>query len=88
MLYAGLTNVYPHILDITRLDTYVASETGYINNNPGRAIPDFTGGKQGYLDESAYTFVGGFGDVGIVVLGSTNLRKDLETLHSYAQQIR
>ena len=78
----------PHILDITQLYTYVGSDTGYINNNPGRKFKSFIGGKQGHTDEAQYTFLGGFKspktntEIGIVILGSSNIREDINTLLS------
>ncbi len=78
----------PHILDITQLYTYVGNDTGYINNNPGRKFNSFIGGKQGYTDEAQYTFLGGFKssksntEIGIVILGSSNIREDINALLS------
>lgn len=84
--YISVTN--PHILDITQLYTYVGNNTGYINNNPGRKFNSFIGGKQGHTDEAQYTFLGGFKspksntEIGIVVLGSSNVREDINALLS------
>jgi serine-type D-Ala-D-Ala carboxypeptidase (penicillin-binding protein 5/6) len=86
LLYIHISDTYPHILDITQLDTYVGEGVGYVNNNPGQNFPGFAGGKQGYIEASQFTFVGGFGTFGIVLLGSENLRADIEALYTYAQK--
>ena len=84
--YAYIKEKYPHILDITELYTYVDDRTGYSNSNPARKLENFTGGKQGYTDEAGSTFVGSFylagssHEVGIVILGSTQLFADIQSL--------
>jgi len=85
--YAHLKRTYPHILDITQLRVYINSHTGYINNNPARTFESFTGGKNGYTPEAGRTFVGTFrrGDgteVGVVLLGSTDVVGDVKALLS------
>ena len=51
--------------------------------NPARSFAGFTGGKQGYTPEAGKTFVGSFlptngkNEVGIILLGSTDLQTDL-----------
>ncbi len=82
--YAYLNDAYPHIVDITLLDMYVTPETGLINNNPAQKIEGFIGGKQGFTSEAGKTFVGAFAvddyEVGVVLLGSSNLPKDIESI--------
>jgi D-alanyl-D-alanine carboxypeptidase len=57
-----------------------------VNNNPGRTFSNFTGGKQGYTPEAGKTFVGSFelpnaqGEIGIVLLRSTDLKTDIGRL--------
>ncbi len=86
--YAYVAESYPHILDITRLKMYIALRTGYINNNPAVQFPTYNGGKHGYTPEAGKTFVGAFRDadsgaqVGIVLLGSSDLVHDIEVLKS------
>ena len=86
--YAYIHNTYPHLLDITQLHTYIHDDKGYINNNPGRDFKTFIGGKHGYTPEAQFTFVGGFvllhqgTNIGIVLLGSKNLRADIQTILS------
>lgn len=86
--FSYIYDTHPHILDITQLYTYVGNDTGYINNNPGRKFNSFIGGKQGHTDEAQYTFLGGFKsiksntEIGIVILGSSNIREDINTLLS------
>lgn len=89
--YVHVRRDNPHILDITQLNTYIGSETGYLNNNPARSLATFTGGKHGYTDEAHKTFVGTFmlpsvhAEVGIVILKSDNLVSDIETLLAYSE---
>lgn len=82
--YAYLRETYPHVLDITQLRVYINSHTGYVSNNPAREFDAFTGGKNGYIPEAGRTFVGTFktrdGEVGIVLLGSTDVARDIEKL--------
>jgi serine-type D-Ala-D-Ala carboxypeptidase (penicillin-binding protein 5/6) len=81
--FSYIRHTYPHITDITQLRMYITKERGLVNNNPGRSFASFTGGKQGYIPESEKTFVGTFKlskskqEVGIVLLGSTDLRSDI-----------
>lgn len=88
--YAFLRETHPHILDITKLNIYVDSRTGYKNSDPAQKLQNFVGGKQGYTDEAGRTFVGSFllpnssKEVGIVILGSTQLLTDIQSLLSYA----
>jgi len=89
--YAHLKKTYPHIIDITRLNTYLRGDTGLVNNDPARTRTDFSGGKHGYTDTAGRTFVGTFiinesGDeVGVVLLGSKNLLSDINTIVTYAE---
>lgn len=88
IFYAYLADSHPHILDITRLKMYVALRTGYINNNPAAQFPTYSGGKHGFSPEAGRTFVGAFHDskentdVGMVILGSSDLKHDIEVLKS------
>ncbi|HEU4677190.1 MAG TPA: serine hydrolase [Candidatus Paceibacterota bacterium] len=85
--YAHLKKTYPHVLDITRLNMYIDDHTGYVNNDPARSLTTFEGGKNGYTDEAARTFVGTFSkdgaEVGIVLLGSTDIVRDIERLLAF-----
>jgi serine-type D-Ala-D-Ala carboxypeptidase (penicillin-binding protein 5/6) len=91
--YADLKRTYPHIIDITQLRVYVGPKNGYINNNPARAFESFTGGKHGFTDEAGRTFVGTFrspdtgSEFGLVLLKSSDLRKDIETLLAYEESL-
>jgi D-alanyl-D-alanine carboxypeptidase len=81
--FAHIRATYPYITDITQLRMHITKTRGLVNNNPARTLPGFTGGKQGYTPEAGKTFVGTFKvvsgkqEVGIVLLGSTNLETDL-----------
>lgn len=93
IFFSYLKKSYPHIVDITTLDTYIDSHTGYGNSNPIHSFPNFTGGKQGYTDEAGRTFVGTFTvppmlkEVGIVVLHSDNLEADIKAILSYSERL-
>lgn len=94
IFYAYLGNTYPHILDITELNTYLDTRTGYGNSNPARTLRNFTGGKQGYTDVAGRTFVGTFTlsdtneEMGIVLLQSDHLLEDINALLAYAKNIK
>lgn len=81
--FSYLKTTYPHITDITQLRMHITKDRGLVNNNPARSFKGFTGGKQGYTPEAGKTFVGSFevlsgkNEVGIILLGSTDLQTDL-----------
>lgn len=81
--FVHVRKTYPHITDITQLRMHINGKRGLVNNDPARTFPNFTGGKQGYTPEAGKTFVGTFmlpqshGEVGIVLLGSTDLKSDI-----------
>lgn len=88
--YYHLLRTYPHVIDITKLKLYMNEEVGLVNNDPARSIDAFSGGKHGYTEEANRTFLGTFtqsdgADIGIVLLGSGDLVKDIEALLTYAQ---
>jgi D-alanyl-D-alanine carboxypeptidase len=89
--YAYLRESYPHMLDITQLNMYIGNGVGYVNNNPGRSFRSFTGGKNGYTAEAGRTFVGTFrlpdtgAEIGIVLLGSTDIVRDLKYLLAHSE---
>lgn len=89
--FAYIANAHPHILDITRLKMYVALHTGYINNNPAVEFDSYIGGKHGYTPDAGKTFVGAFHtsntDLGLVLLGSSDLKHDIEILQAYGGTI-
>lgn len=77
-----------HILDITQLPMYIGAHDGYVNNDPAIHTEGFIGGKQGFLDEARYTFVGAFlrsdgTSVGVALLGSENISEDINVLLDY-----
>ncbi len=83
LFFAHLRQTYPRITDITQLRMYITEKRGLINNNPARSFKNFIGGKQGFIPEAGKTFVGAFmmpdgeREVGIVILGSTDLEADI-----------
>lgn len=84
--FSHLKSSYPRITDITQLRMYITDKRGLVNNNPGRIFSNFTGGKQGFTPEAGKTFVGSFvlpnsnREVGIVLLGSDDLKSDIGRL--------
>lgn len=92
--YAHLKQEEPHLLDITQVDTFITDNTGYVNNNPGSAFNSFSGGKHGFTDEAERTFVGSFtddssrGEIGIVLLGSNDLKGDIQELQRFEKSIQ
>lgn len=87
-LYTYLRAAYPHLIDITQLRMRIGALHGWVNNDPVRELDAFTGGKHGYTTEAGKTFVGtvslpnGRGEVGIVLLHSTDLKADVQALLS------
>lgn len=88
-----LTSIYknqPHIFDITVLSHYIGSQTGWMNNNPFAHDEGYLGGKHGYTIAAGRTAVALFDEeingrtytVGYIILGSTNLKEDMEKLRS------
>ncbi len=81
--FTHLKQTYPQVTDITQLKLYVGEDEGLVNNNPARSFTNFTGGKHGFTEEAGRTFVGTFrgaedsGEIGMVILGSTNLKADI-----------
>lgn len=82
----------PHILDISELYAYRGAHAEYHNNDPAREFSSFRGGKHGYTEAAGRTFVGMFSldnssaVVGMVLLGSTDLRADIKALLSVSNE--
>lgn len=83
----------PHIFDITRLSKRAGPYVGWTNNSP--VLEDnYRGGKHGYTEAAKRTLVAlyeetypaGKRTLGYVVLGSENLRSDMEKLRLYARE--
>lgn len=91
--FSYLIHTHRHALDITKLNTYVGAQTGYVNNDPAHIFAQFTGGKHGYTDAAGRTFAGMFKsaesdrEFGIVLLQSDTLEADLALLIPYAESI-
>ncbi len=90
--FAYLKYTAPHLLDISQLRQYLTETAAYQNNDPARAFAAFTGGKHGFTDASGETFVGSFRteegrEVGVVLLGSTDLTADIGTLLPYLDAV-
>ncbi len=82
-----------YILDITLLHQYVGESHDWLNNDPVVGIQSYEGGKHGFTPEAGRTFTGVFNEnlknggtrtVGIVVLGSKNIRADVMALEEFA----
>lgn len=88
--YSYLTKAYPHILDITSLPVYVGEKTGWVNTSPALAYPEYRNGKQGFTPEAGDTFIGAFlingKEIGLVLLGSSNLEADLKAAIEYLRK--
>jgi D-alanyl-D-alanine carboxypeptidase len=85
----------PHVFDITRLPQFIGTYTGWINNNPMVGQKGYRGGKHGYTPEANRTIVAFFDEqiatgqtrtIGYVVLGSSDLRKDMSHLRAQTQE--
>lgn len=85
---------HQHIFDITRLKQFIGPHTGWLNNNPLVHEEGYRGGKHGFTYSAQKTAVAFFdekidGDdsrtIGYIVLGSTDLKKDIELLRSEIQ---
>lgn len=94
LLFSYIKKMHPHIFDITQLNMYIDAKTGYINNNPGRTFPTFTGGKHGFTDAAKRTFIGTFStgnsdeEIGIILLGSDSLPLDIKALNTYGMSLK
>lgn len=93
LFFAYLKRTTPHVLDISQLRRYLTDSAAYQNNDPARTFDTFTGGKHGYIEEADHTFLGAFstdpegGEVGIVLLGSTDLAADISTLYGFGREL-
>lgn len=91
MHFVRATNTtYPFVYDIGQLPQYIGAYTGWMNNNPVAATPDFRGGKHGYTAAAGRTLVAQFDEsftagrrtIGYVILGSDDLRADTAVLRA------
>lgn len=89
-----LYDTQPHIFDITVLPAYYAKENGWINNSPYIEDTAYRGGKHGFTYEANRTAVaffeepitgGTFRLLGYVILGSDDLKSDMDMLRSYVR---
>ena len=83
-----------HLIDISNLDSYLTSTTGWINNSPFRNDLDYRGGKHGFTPQAGQTAAvlfeesirGGDRMIGYVLLGSSDLVADTKRLRQHVQQ--
>lgn len=86
----------PHIFDITKLSQKVSENNGWVNNSPVRDLPGYLGGKHGYTTAAGRTLAAIFSEsalggreIGYIVLGSNNVRSDVEQLRAgVAESVR
>ena len=82
-----------HLLDISRLEHFVGSYTGWVNNSPV-ITASYRGGKHGYTEAAGRTLVALFeeqfgestGIIGYVLLGSENIAADTALLRGFVAQ--
>ena len=93
LLFSYIMRTHSHLLDISQLPVFIGDGVEYHNNDPAREFDSFAGGKHGYTTEAGRTFVGMFilpqsgASVGIVLLGSTDLRSDIAGLFSLGEAL-
>lgn len=89
ILLQHLYENHRHILDITRLTTFVGAKHVWQNNDPVFSSNGFIGGKQGFTNEAGRTFGGVFEErfstdivrpIGLIILGSDQMLSDITTL--------
>jgi D-alanyl-D-alanine carboxypeptidase len=90
--YAYMRATYPTLIGITELRAYITDTHEYVNTNPGRDVSGYRGGKNGFTDEAQRTFLGEFAvgggeTIGMVLLKSETLSRDIETLFAYAEAV-
>ncbi len=81
----------PHLFDVSRQEEIIGTYTGWVNNSPFIGMDGYKGGKHGFTYEANRTAVAVFSesvsgaerDVLYVILGSDNLRADVEQLRNY-----
>lgn len=87
-----LVREQPYLVDISKLDTYVGEEHSWKNINPASHVETYQGGKHGYTDEASRTMAALFEEdiapdstrtFTVVLLGSDNLKIDMETIRTY-----
>jgi len=82
----------PYILDVTRLRQYVGPYAGHVNNSPV-LDSSYLGGKHGYTEAAERTILVIFNEsfnaeqrsIGYIVLGSQDLRSDIDILRAYVR---
>ncbi|MES2748984.1 MAG: serine hydrolase [Patescibacteria group bacterium] len=88
VLVASVYRNQPHVFDITLLPQYIGTQTGWMNNNPFVGLEGYKGGKHGYTTAAGRTAVAVFNEeidgrtltLGYIILGSTNLKADMQIL--------
>lgn len=83
----------PFVFDMSRLREYYAPHNGWVNNNPFFNDKAYRGGKHGFTNAAKLTAVAYFDEpisgttrtLGYVLLGSDDLRDDMEALRSFVR---
>lgn len=85
---------HSHIIDITRLNQYIGTHTGWLNNNPLIAKQGYFGGKHGFTEAANRTTVAFFEEelasghgrlIGYIILGSESVSGDVDLLREQVQ---
>ncbi len=88
-----LQQSHPYVLSISGLSSYVGTHQGWLNNSPFIDDETFLGGKHGYTEAAGRTAVALFTEtldgeeraIGYVVLGSSDLARDVAELRTHVQ---
>ncbi len=80
----------PHVLDMSRLEQYVGTYTGWVNNSPV-ITASYRGGKHGYTEAANRTLVALFEEelgegkrqFGYILLGTENIVADMAELRAF-----
>jgi serine-type D-Ala-D-Ala carboxypeptidase (penicillin-binding protein 5/6) len=85
----SLYQTHPHIFDITKLKQFIGPYTGWVNNSPVAASPEYRGGKHGYTEAAGRTLAAVFAEptihdreLGYVILGSSDIQADTFALRA------
>jgi D-alanyl-D-alanine carboxypeptidase len=93
-LASSLYNEQPHILDITRLDSYLYQDYGWHNSSPFIAMGGYIGGKHGFTPEANRTVVAYFDEtsalgtsypIAYILLDSDDLVHDISVLREHVR---
>jgi len=85
----NLYHTQPYLFDITQLEQYIGTYTGWVNNSPLYQFSGYRGGKHGYTEAAGKTAAAIFAESSLddrelvyVVLGSRDVKSDVQALRS------